>query len=192
MVHLGQQSYHPGSQHHPETVWKSKSNAWGLRRWYSGKELACQGRNRRRCRFYPWVRKFPWSRKWQPIPVFFPGKFHGQGVWWATVHGLEKGWTRMSTQRTHTNTLGQIELARNLGIIWAEWLKKATRGEDIRGQVQTLAKACIQMLEEKEKLATKGRGQRSGDETKMAQGHETQERRKLRGSGSRCAKGEEI
>ena len=24
------------------------------------------------------VRKNPWSRKWQPIPVFLPGKFYGQ------------------------------------------------------------------------------------------------------------------
>ena len=29
-------------------------------------------------RFDPWVRKIPWRRKWQPIPVFFPGNFHGQ------------------------------------------------------------------------------------------------------------------
>ena len=26
----------------------------------------------------PWVRKIPWSRKWQPTPVFLPGKSHGQ------------------------------------------------------------------------------------------------------------------
>ena len=26
----------------------------------------------------PWVRKIPWSRKWQPGPVLSPGKFHGQ------------------------------------------------------------------------------------------------------------------
>ena len=26
----------------------------------------------------PWVRKIPWRRKWQPIPLFLPGKFHGQ------------------------------------------------------------------------------------------------------------------
>ena len=26
----------------------------------------------------PWVGKIPWSRKWQPTPVFLPGKFHGQ------------------------------------------------------------------------------------------------------------------
>ena len=29
-----------------------------------------------------WVRslvgKIPWNRKWQPTPVFLPGKFHGQ------------------------------------------------------------------------------------------------------------------
>ena len=27
---------------------------------------------------YPWVRKIPWRRKWQPIPVFLPGKSHGE------------------------------------------------------------------------------------------------------------------
>ena len=26
----------------------------------------------------PWVRKIPWRRKWQPTPVFLPGKFRGQ------------------------------------------------------------------------------------------------------------------
>ena len=25
-----------------------------------------------------WVGKIPWRRKWQPTPVFLPGKFHGQ------------------------------------------------------------------------------------------------------------------
>ena len=25
-----------------------------------------------------WVRKIPWSRKWQPIPGFLPGESHGQ------------------------------------------------------------------------------------------------------------------
>ena len=26
----------------------------------------------------PWVGKIPYSRKWQPAPVFLPGNFHGQ------------------------------------------------------------------------------------------------------------------
>ena len=38
-------------------------------------ESACQCR---RCGFDPWVGKIPWRRKWQPTPVFLPGKSHGQ------------------------------------------------------------------------------------------------------------------
>ena len=41
----------------------------------SGKESTCQCR---RCRFDSQVRKIPWRRKWQPTPVFLPGKSHGQ------------------------------------------------------------------------------------------------------------------
>jgi len=47
----------------------------GFRGDSDGKECTYQWR---RLRFDPWVRKIPCSRKWQPTPVFFPGKFHGQ------------------------------------------------------------------------------------------------------------------
>ena len=50
----------------------------GIPRWLSGKESACQCRRHRRFRFNPWVRKISWRRKWQPTPVFLPGKSHGQ------------------------------------------------------------------------------------------------------------------
>ena len=43
----------------------------------SGKESACLCRRHERHGFYSWVRKFPWSRKWQPTPVFLPGNCHG-------------------------------------------------------------------------------------------------------------------
>ena len=39
--------------------------------WLSGKESTCQCR---RCGFNPWSRKIPWTRKWQPTPVFLPGR----------------------------------------------------------------------------------------------------------------------
>ena len=42
-----------------------------------GKELTCQCRGYKRCRFDPWVGKIPWRNKWQPTPVFLPGKFRG-------------------------------------------------------------------------------------------------------------------
>ena len=44
----------------------------------SGKEPACQFRRQKRRGFNPLVGKIPWRRKWQPTPVFLPGKFHGQ------------------------------------------------------------------------------------------------------------------
>ena len=44
----------------------------------SGKESAGQCRRRKGCGFNPWVGKIPWSRKWQPAPIFLPRKFHGQ------------------------------------------------------------------------------------------------------------------
>ena len=31
-----------------------------------------------RCGFDPWVRKIPWRRTWQPIPVFLSGESLGQ------------------------------------------------------------------------------------------------------------------
>ena len=46
-----------------------------LPRWLCGKESTCQCR---RPRFNPWVRKNLWRRKWQPSPVFLPGKSHGE------------------------------------------------------------------------------------------------------------------
>ena len=46
-----------------------------LLRWFSGKEPTCQCR---RPGFHPWVRTIPWRKKWQPTPVFLPGKSHGQ------------------------------------------------------------------------------------------------------------------
>ena len=36
-----------------------------------------------------WIQKILWRKKWQPIPVFSPGKSHGQRSL-ATVHGVTK------------------------------------------------------------------------------------------------------
>ena len=43
-------------------------------RCYSGKELAGHAK----CGFYPCIGNILWSRKWQPAPVFLPGKSHGR------------------------------------------------------------------------------------------------------------------
>ena len=43
---------------------------------YSSVSRVCQ--QCRRPGLDPWVGKIPWSRKWQPTPVFLPGESHGQ------------------------------------------------------------------------------------------------------------------
>ena len=67
---------------------------------YSSKEYSCQCRRHRTHGFDPWVGKIPWRRKWQPTPVFLPGKFH-RGAWRATVHGGHKE----SDMAEHIHTL---------------------------------------------------------------------------------------
>ena len=39
-----------------------------------GQESCLQCRRHRRPGFDPWVGKIPWRKKWQPTPVFLPGK----------------------------------------------------------------------------------------------------------------------
>ena len=69
------------------SCWSSTKTCWiqvkwteygylGLPRWLRGKESACQCRRWRRLSIDPWVRKIPWSRRWQAPPVHLPGKFH--------------------------------------------------------------------------------------------------------------------
>ena len=66
----------PKYEHKPfHSICRQKNVLTELRWWLSGKEPTCQCR---RHRLDPWVVKIPWTRKWQPTPVFLPGKSHGQ------------------------------------------------------------------------------------------------------------------
>ena len=62
--------------------------------WLSSIEAICQFR---RDGFNPWVGKIPWRRKWQPTPIFLPGKSHGQRSLVGYSPGVAKGQTRLST-----------------------------------------------------------------------------------------------
>ena len=46
--------------------------------WLSGREFTCQCRRCRRHGFDPCFESIPWRKKWQPNPVFLPGKSQGQ------------------------------------------------------------------------------------------------------------------
>ena len=60
----------------------------------------------RKLGFSPWVRKGPWRRKWQPAPVFLPGKFHGQRslVGYSPRDHKELAMTEGAHMHLHTHT----------------------------------------------------------------------------------------
>ena len=73
---------------------------YGLPRWLSGKEPACQCR---RLGCDPWVGKIPWRKKWQSTPVLQYSCLENptdRGVWWATVHRVTRSRIQLS-MHTH-------------------------------------------------------------------------------------------
>ena len=67
---------------------------------YSGKESTGQCRSHKRHGFGSWVGKILWSKKWQPIPVFLPGQFHGQ----KSLEGYSPWGHKESDTIEHTHT----------------------------------------------------------------------------------------
>ena len=62
----------------------------------SGKEPSCQYRRHQRHRFYPWVRKIPWRRAWQPTLVCFPGEPHKQRSLFTGSHRVRHNWNNLA------------------------------------------------------------------------------------------------
>ena len=94
-------------------------------RWLSGKGSARKRRRVKRLGFTPWVRKIPWRRKWQPTPVFLPGKSHGQrsvsksmrpSPWGLNESDMTE-W--LSTHRCIADSL------RCTGILFHEWISSS-------------------------------------------------------------------
>ena len=65
-----------------------------LSQWLSGKEHTCNAGTG----VQSLDQEDPLRRKWQPTPVLWAGKSHGQ----ATVHGVSKCWTWLSTKQQST------------------------------------------------------------------------------------------
>jgi len=90
----------------------------GVPRWLSDKESACHGGRHKRLRLDPWVRKIPWNRKWQPAPVFLPGKFHGQRSLVAIVHGVAKSQTQLNSWTQQHIYVIAAQMDQDSWILW--------------------------------------------------------------------------
>ena len=67
--------------------------------------------------FSPWSRKIPWRSKWQPTPVFLPGKFHGQ----TGLAGYSPGGCKSQTQ-LNDFTIQEHGLTLNLSSYLERWV----------------------------------------------------------------------
>ena len=68
-------------------------------------QLYCQRRRCKRLGFDAWVGKIPWSRKWQPTPVFLPGRFMDRGAWRTIVYDFAE---LDMIEYAHTHTIVSI------------------------------------------------------------------------------------
>ena len=80
--------------------------------WLSSKEFACQFR---RYTFDHWVRKIPWSRKWQFAPVFLPEKSHGQRSLAVFCPWDQKSQTQLNPQEHMLSSASLMSLSLSLG-----------------------------------------------------------------------------
>ena len=123
----------------------------GLLRWHSGKESTCQCRRCKRCEFNPWVRKIPWRRKWQPIPVFLSGKSHGQRslAGYNPCGHKESDMTRHNHHHHHHHP-GISEGARKNMVIIILLMEMRTGTNDLAGKVAV----CLKIITNLKTLQT--------------------------------------
>ena len=93
-----------------KTAWQNCSLfSVGLPRWLSGKNLSAKQETQ--VRFVGW--EDPLGRKWEPIPVFLPGKSHGQRSFAGYSSWSHKRvWHNLATKQT---TIVSIKMA-SLGL----------------------------------------------------------------------------
>ena len=84
-------------------LWSYSKLAYELS-WWLGWQSICLRRGRPG--FDPWAGQIPWRSKWQPIPVFLPGKSHGQR---SLVGYSPRGRKELDpTERLHFQQVGKV------------------------------------------------------------------------------------
>ena len=77
-------------------LWKPVKLLYGLPRWLSERESACQCRRHRRHGFSIWMEKMPWRGNGNPLQYSFLKNPTDGGTWQAAVQGVTKSRTQLS------------------------------------------------------------------------------------------------
>ena len=94
------------------TEWMERASR--VAQWW---RIHLQCRSLRRQGFNPWVRKIPWGRAWQPIPIFLLENPLDRWAWQAIVHRVAKSRTQLKWPSTHA------------WMKYGRWVKKNPRME---------------------------------------------------------------
>ena len=111
---------------------------WWLRWW----RICLQWR---RPGFDSWVGKTPWRREWQPTPVFFPGKSHGQrslegySPW---GHRVGHDWAHRCTHIGSSSANEGIELSKPRSFLLENSCRKAGPEQSV-AENDPLAILCL-------------------------------------------------
>jgi len=92
--------------HHEIYYLKSNLNSFTVVKGFpggaNGKEPACQCRRLKRHGFDPCLRRCPGVGNGNPLQYSCLENSMDRGAWWATVHGVAEGQTRLSTHTYDT------------------------------------------------------------------------------------------
>ena len=108
----------------------------------------------RRLWFNPWSRKIPWRRKWQPTPIFLPGKSHGQSSLvgyspWGHKR-VRYEWTTTNEYHSTTNRpllcmFSSISISLSTYIQWT-WPCAKLREDIWNNLLPSLTRACRDLM----------------------------------------------
>ena len=90
----------------------------------------------KRCKFDPWVGKIPWRWKWQPMPIFLPGEFHGErslagySPWGHKESDTPEAHEHACTPAIWHSSNLSIVMAAEYSIVWVEHCYGTRLGSD--------------------------------------------------------------
>ena len=79
----------------------------GFPKWWSGEESTCQWRRHRRCKFDHWWGRLLGVGNGNLLQYSCLENSMDRGAWQATVRGVTKSWTRLSTKLVMVNVSGE-------------------------------------------------------------------------------------
>ena len=119
-----------------QSFWLRSSVVWGLSRWLSGEERACQCRECKRCKFHPQSGRSTGIGNGIPLQYSCLENPMDRGVWRVRVHGgVAKSWTWLKRLSTRARGLQHMNFEETQAfspwhLLWEE-VKSVLQNNDI-------------------------------------------------------------